>query len=243
MVIVEEASDEVEEGLVIRTDPQRSTVVPEGATIKVFVSTGKAEVLVDVPNVIGEPISQAKEKIEDLNLKVEVENVNLTPADSYQPKDYVLRQDPQGGSKKIPEGSTVTIYVSSGMYETDIEIDLPTVFTEDVCTVSLWLNGKNIKTSENLDLTKVSKYTFNDITSDSKIENYIVMIKGENGNSQEYQSISVDFRSEKQNVTVITTNTFEPSVTDSASSDTSDVTSTPEENQVNNSDNSQVVTE
>ncbi|MBR3908905.1 MAG: Stk1 family PASTA domain-containing Ser/Thr kinase, partial [Clostridia bacterium] len=118
VIIVEEASDEFEEGLVIKTEPQHSTVVPEGATIKLFVSTGKAEISVDVPNVIGEPIAQAKEKIEDQNLKVVVENVNLTPADNYQPKDYVLRQDPQGGSKKIPEGSTVTIYVSSGVYET-----------------------------------------------------------------------------------------------------------------------------
>ncbi len=208
VVTVEEASDEVEAGLVIRTEPQRSTVVAEGATIKVFVSTGKAEVSVDVPNVIGEPIAQAKEKIEDLNLNVKVENVNLTPADSYQPKDYVLRQDPQGGSKKIPEGSTVTIYVSSGFYETDVEIGLPANFTENVCSVSLWLNGKNIKTSENLDLTKVTKYTFKDITSENKTENFTVKIKGENGNSQDYQEISVDFRSEKNNVTVIKTNQF-----------------------------------
>ncbi len=258
VVIVEEASDEVEEGLVIRTEPQRSTVVAEGATIKVFISTGKAEVLVDVPNVIGEPISQAKEKIEDLNLKVEVEHVNLAPADSYQPKDYVLRQDPQGASKKIPEGSTVTIYVSSGMYETDIEIALPSVFTEDVCSVSLWLNGKSIKSSENLDLTKVSKYTFNDITSESKTENYTVMIKGENGNSQEYQTISVDFRNEKKNVTVISSNTFEPPVTESTPTDNSSTTSdtasdvisdtTPaleqeSQNQTDTTEDSQVVTE
>ncbi len=220
VVTVEEPNEEVEAGLVIRTEPQRSTVVPEGATIKVFVSTGKAEVLVDVPNVIGEPIAQAKEKIEDLNLNVKVENVNLTPADSNQPKDYVLRQDPQGGSKKIPEGSTVTLYVSSGLYETDIEISLPSVFTEDVCSVSLWLNGKNIKTSENLDLTKVTKYTFKDITSESRTENYTVMIKGENGKSEEYQEISVDFRSEKNNVSVIRTYTFKPSDKESSATDT-----------------------
>ncbi len=210
VVTVEEASDEVEEGLVIRTEPQRSTVVAEGATIKVFVSTGKAEVLVDVPNVIGEPLTQAKEKIEEVGLKVAIENVNLTPADSYQPKDYILRQDPQGASKKIPEGSEVTIYVSSGMYETDIEISLPTVYPENVCSVSLWLNGKSIKTSENINLKQVAKYTFNDITSSNKTENYTVMIKGENGSSEEYQRISVDFRSQKNNVTVISSNTFDP---------------------------------
>ncbi|MBQ8911215.1 MAG: PASTA domain-containing protein, partial [Clostridia bacterium] len=59
--------------------------------------TGEEEVSVDVPNVVGEPIAQAKKRIEEAGLKVAVENVNLTPADNNQPKDYVLRQDPQGG--------------------------------------------------------------------------------------------------------------------------------------------------
>jgi serine/threonine-protein kinase len=207
---VEEASDEVEAGYVIKTDPQRSTVVAEGETITVYVSTGKAEISVDVPNVIGEPISQAKDKIQNQNLKVVVENVNLTPADNYQPKDYVLRQDPQGGSKKIPEGSQVTIYVSSGVYETDIEVSLPSVFPENICSVSIWCGGRNIKTSEQINLTEFSKYTFNDITSQNKVENYTIMIKGENGSSQEYQRISVDFRAQKNNVQVISTNTFDP---------------------------------
>ena len=207
---VEEASDEVEAGYVIKTDPQRSTVVAEGETITVYVSTGKAEISVDVPNVIGEPISQAKDKIQNQNLKVVVENVNLTPADNYQPKDYVLRQDPQGGSKKIPEGSQVTIYVSSGVYETDIEVSLPSVFPENICSVSIWCGGRNIKTSEQINLTEFTKYTFNDITSQNKVENYTIMIKGENGSSQEYQRISVDFRAQKNNVHVISTNTFDP---------------------------------
>lgn len=211
-----EASDEFDEGLVIRTEPQRSTIVPEGATITVYVSSGKPEVSVAVPNVIGEPLAQAKQRLEDVKLKVEVENVNLSPADKFQPKDYVLRQDPQGGSKEIPEGSTVTVYVSSGLYETDIEISLPEVFPENVCSVSLWLNGKNLKTSESINLKQVSKYTFKDITSSSDSASFTVMIKGENGSSQEYQTIYVDFRAEKNNVTVLTTETFESASTNNS---------------------------
>ncbi|MBR2448005.1 MAG: Stk1 family PASTA domain-containing Ser/Thr kinase [Clostridia bacterium] len=218
VIIVEEASDEFEEGLVIKTEPQHSTVVPEGATIKLFVSTGKAEISVDVPNVIGEPIAQAKEKIEDQNLKVVVENVNLTPADNYQPKDYVLRQDPQGGSKKIPEGSTVTIYVSSGVYETDVEVNLPEVFPENICSVSIWYAGRMVKTSEPINLSEFTNYTFTDITSQNKVDNFTIMIKGENGSSQEYQRISVDFRAQMNNVTVISSNTFDPPATDTDNS-------------------------
>ncbi len=235
VVIVEEASDEVDEGLVIKTEPQRSTVVPDGATIKVFVSTGKAEVFVDVPNVIGEPLSQAKEKIENLNLVPKVENVNISPADSYQPKDYVLRQDPQGGSKKVNEGSEVVIYVSSGMFETDFEVELPEYYTENIVTISLWLNGKQIKSSEKLDITKASKYTFKDITSETKTENYTIMIKGASGIEEDFQTISVDFKAEKNNVRVISSNTFEPSHDDSNSTAQSqpNVSANPSDNNSN----------
>ena len=45
------------------------------------------------------------------------------------------------------------------------------------------------------------------------------MIKGENGSSQEYQKISVDFRAQMNNVQVISTNTFDPPVTDNEVSD------------------------
>ena len=206
--IVEEYNDEFDAGIVIKTDPAEGSEVYEGSTITVYVSSGKEEISVDIPNVIGEPVTQAKQRIIDAGLKVVVENVNLTAADKYQPKDYVLRQDPQGGSKKVPEGTTITLYVSSGVYETDIEIALPSDFTEDVCTVSLWLNGTCKKTSESINLKQITKYTFKDIVSQNKTETFTVMIKGENGSSQDYMSIFVDFTKEKDNVSVISVSTF-----------------------------------
>lgn len=218
VVIKQEFNEDVEAGIVIKTEPKRGSQVPKGSKVEVFVSSGKEEISVDVPNVIGEPIAQAKAKIEDANLKVAVENVNLTAADGNQPKDYVLRQEPQGGSKKVLEGSTVTLYVSSGLYETDIQVILPAVYPQNICQVSLWLNGSCIKTSEQINLQQVKNYTFNDITSQNKSENYTVMIKSENGAWEDYQTISVDFRSEKNNVSVTSMKTFD---TPSVPSDTS----------------------
>jgi serine/threonine-protein kinase len=40
VVTAEESSDEVDEGLVIRTDPPRDAVAPEGSEVTIFVSTG-----------------------------------------------------------------------------------------------------------------------------------------------------------------------------------------------------------
>ena len=236
VTFIEQSNEELEAGMVIRTDPERGNRVPKGSKIKVYVSTGEEATDVDIPNVVGEPIAQAKERLEDAGLNVVVENVNLTPADNYQPKDYVLRQDPQGGTKKVPEGTSVTIYVSSGLYETDIQISLPKQFTEKVCSVSLWLNGTCIKTSQNLNLDQVNSYTFTDITSTNKTENYIVMIKGENGTSQDYMTITVDFVKEKNNVTVTSKKTFEsapPSSADSQSQNESDNNSSEYDTDVN----------
>ncbi len=208
-IITEMASEDYEEGLVIRTEPLATTVVAEGETITIFVSTGKANKNVDVPNVVGEPKEQAKEKLEELGLTVIEQEVHLSATDKYQPKGYVLKQDPQGNSKKVPEGSKVTIYVSSGLYETDVTIDLPASFSETVCSVSLWLNGKTIKTSENIDLTMINSYTFKDITSENKTENYKVKIKGENGTSRDYLDIAVDFTKQNNGVTVTYEHTLE----------------------------------
>ncbi len=212
VVIKQEFSEDVESGIVIKTEPKRGERVPKGTKIEVYVSSGKEEISVDIPNVVGEPIAQAKAKIEDAKLNVSVENVNLTPADNNQPKDYVLRQEPQGGSEKVPEGTTITLYVSSGLYETDIQVALPSVYPENICQVSLWLNGSCLKTSEQLNLSQVKNYTFKDITSENKSENYMVMIKSENGSWEDYQSISVDFRKEKNNVIVTSTKTFDAPV-------------------------------
>ncbi|MBQ4120158.1 MAG: Stk1 family PASTA domain-containing Ser/Thr kinase [Clostridia bacterium] len=239
VVIKQEFNEDVETGIVIKTEPQRGNRVPKGSKIEVYVSSGKEVVSVDIPNVVGEPIVQAKNKIEDANLKVEVENVNLTPADSNQPKDYVLRQEPQGGSEKVPEGTTITLYVSSGLYETDIQVSVPSVYPQNICQLSLWLNGTCVKTGESINLSQVKNYTFKDITSENKSENYTIMIKSENGTWEDYQSISVDFRKERDNVIITSTNTFDAPSVPSDSSNQQNVNSSLD-NSSNNTNSSEI---
>lgn len=199
--IVEEAHDEVEEGYVIRTEPQRTTVVAEGETITIFVSTGKPQKFVSIPDVVGQPLEQAKNALqsEGLSPKVEEKRVNITAADNIQPEGNVLKQSPESSSEKVAEGTEVVLYISSGLYETDIDITLPKEYTDEICSVSLWLDGKMVKESEKIDLTKVSSYTFQDVTSISKVSMYQVKIKPEGGEYQEYQDINVDFRATNKN--------------------------------------------
>ena len=76
-----------------------------------FLSYGKfwssAEVV--VPDVTGQTLAVAKQKLEDKNLRVDIAEMY----DSNVPTGQVVKQDPEGGSK-VKEERLVTIYVSKG---------------------------------------------------------------------------------------------------------------------------------
>ncbi len=206
VIVTPMASEDVEKGYVIRTEPAKNAKVGEGSTVTIYVSTGKPTEYVAVPNVTGEPLEQAKEKLTDNKLLVVVEEVDIAWNEKYQPKGYVVRQSPEATGAKIAEGSTVTLYVSTGRYVADLKIDLPENHNgESICTVSLWQDGKEIMASANLDLTKVSSYTFEDVVSKNKVTEFTVKIKGETSSSKDYMTIRVNYRasSESDLVTVL----------------------------------------
>lgn len=104
----EEASEEVEEGKVIRTEPAKGKEVKAGDTVVVFVSTGSDIVMAKVPKVEGLDISKASSILRDNNLKCEYETV-----DSNEPKDQVLTQDVKKGTE-VPEGTVINLTISAG---------------------------------------------------------------------------------------------------------------------------------
>ena len=206
VVITEMPSEIYEAGLVIRTEPQQGTPLGEGGTVTVFVSTGKPTEYVTVPNVIGEPLEQAKEKLTDNKLLVVVEYVDIKWNEKYQPKGYVLKQSPESSSNKIVEGSTVTIYVSMGEYTADLEIPLPSNHNgENQAYLSIWKDGQEIDVSGKLDLAQVKSYTFEGVDSKNKTATFVIKIKTENSSWSEYMRIRVNYRasSKSELITVI----------------------------------------
>ena len=206
VVITTMASEDVEEGLVIRTEPQRGTPLSEGSTVTVFVSTGKPTEYVTVPNVIGEPLEQAKEKLTDNKLLVVVEYVDISWNEKYQPKGYVLKQTPESSPTKIVEGSTVTVFVSMGAYTADLEIPLPSNYNgENQAYLSIWKDDQEIDVSGKLDLSQLKNYTFEGVDSKNKTATYVIKIKTENSSWSEYMKIRVNYRasSKAELITVI----------------------------------------
>ena len=116
-----EVSSTVEEGVVIRIDPDAATEVNAGSTVTVYVSSGPEKVA--VTDVVNETEEKAKEILTNNKFEVDVEYKE----DTSKSDGIVLKQSIEGGSvvevgskilltvnkiEKIKEG-TVNVYVKS----------------------------------------------------------------------------------------------------------------------------------
>ncbi|GAA3988398.1 Stk1 family PASTA domain-containing Ser/Thr kinase [Streptomyces marokkonensis] len=100
-------SEDVPQGFVVSTKPVTGTTVRAGSAVALVVSKGSP---VDVPDVTGDDLADARADLTEAGLKVEVatEQVN-----SEHDKGQVARQTPAPGSRAA-KGDTVTLTVSKG---------------------------------------------------------------------------------------------------------------------------------
>ncbi|MBB5491727.1 serine/threonine-protein kinase [Nocardiopsis metallicus] len=71
--VVEEESESIDEGTVISQSPDTGTNVGPGATVTLTVSSGPPEV--EIPDVVGDSIRDARDALEDAGFEVEVERI------------------------------------------------------------------------------------------------------------------------------------------------------------------------
>jgi serine/threonine-protein kinase len=102
---VDEAND-APKGVVFDQDPDENSRADKGSAVTLHVSIGP--VIREVPNVVGQDVSDARAALEEAKFEVTV----VSKQDSA-PANRVLSQDPKPGTK-ANEGSTVTLTVSSG---------------------------------------------------------------------------------------------------------------------------------
>ena len=110
--VVEEYSDDVEEGKVIRTDPEAGTELEKGATLTVYISKGKQKddnENVAVPGLLGMTEDQARAALEAKGLKIG----SVDPVDSSAEAGSVVWQSQDAGAE-VTKGSTVNIQISKG---------------------------------------------------------------------------------------------------------------------------------
>lgn len=131
------ASDSVEEGKVVYTNPKEGSVVSAETQITIYISSGpsteKIEQLI-VPDVSGLKQEGARAVLQ----KVGFENISFVTSDSEKPKGVVLSQTPNSGTK-ASANETIKITISSGVTTTttkesknvSLSVILPSCIKED----------------------------------------------------------------------------------------------------------------
>ena len=148
---IEEISEKVEEGYVIRQEPLENTEAKAGDTVKVYVSKGNGKEQVPVISVVGKSEVDAKKQLEDAKLKVEI----VYEEDTSKSDGIVLKQNKEVG-EVVEEGTTIILTVNkiSQIKEGTVNINLKSLLgykepvaneevEEDVPTakVSVEVNG------------------------------------------------------------------------------------------------------
>lgn len=106
-MVTREFSDEVPKGFVISTDPENGTTLRAGSAIALTVSKGAP---VDVPDVTGEDLADARADLTEAGLKVKIAT---TRVNSEYDAGQVAKQTPAGDSQAA-DGDTVTLTISKG---------------------------------------------------------------------------------------------------------------------------------
>ncbi|MEV7730810.1 Stk1 family PASTA domain-containing Ser/Thr kinase [Streptomyces sp. NPDC088921] len=106
-MVTREFSDDVPKGFVISTDPGDGTTLRAGSAIALTVSKGAP---VDVPDVTGEDLDDARADLTEAGLKVKIAT---TRVNSEYDAGQVAKQTPVGDSQAA-DGDTVTLTISKG---------------------------------------------------------------------------------------------------------------------------------
>ncbi|MCL8010525.1 Stk1 family PASTA domain-containing Ser/Thr kinase [Streptomyces sp. AS02] len=100
-------SDDVPRGFVISSDPGNGTKVRSGSAVALTVSKGSP---VDIPDVTGESLADARAELTEAGLKVKVASARVN---SEFDAGQVAQQSPANG-RQAAEGDTVTLTLSKG---------------------------------------------------------------------------------------------------------------------------------
>ncbi|MEV5428891.1 Stk1 family PASTA domain-containing Ser/Thr kinase [Streptomyces sp. NPDC052701] len=148
-------SEDVARGLVVSTRPEPGTKVRAGSAVALTVSKGRP---VEVPDVTGQDLADARADLEDAGLRVKLaaERVN-----SEHDEGRVARQTPGEGSRAA-EGDTVTLTLSKGPEM----VEVPDVTGDGVDEARRTLEAAGFRVEEDRGLLGL----FGDTVEDQSVE-------------------------------------------------------------------------
>ena len=194
VTLVTEYSDDVAEGLIIRTDPAHGSKLPPDSEITLIVSLGVLKEPVEVPDVTRNSLEEAKRLIEQAGFKVgTVSQVNSEP----NFKGYVVRQSPAGGDGKMAEkGTAINLYVGNGitLYKFNLNVALPYDYINDHGFISAWIDNAQVSADQytgKVEISKLKNATFN-ITTEKQTVQVTIKLSPDNVTYHDYITYTID---------------------------------------------------
>ncbi len=142
---INEYSETVKPGNVIKTSPEAGTSVKAGTTVKVYIATDVKEE-VEVPKVIG----YGKDEAEQLLIGYGLVLGTVTEVNSDQEAGIIVTQSAQEGDK-VPAGSAIDVEISNGIPSNstaELLVKLPAINKPGILKV--YINNSLAYTSEEL---------------------------------------------------------------------------------------------
>ena len=106
---IEEFSETVIQGYVIRTSPEEGTTVHYGDTVTLYVSKGQEKNTVKMPDIVGMTVSQAEREL--IRRGIAVGERSYAPSDKY-PDGTVISASIREGTLVTPKATSVNLVIS-----------------------------------------------------------------------------------------------------------------------------------
>ena len=103
------ASDDVDENLVIETDPAKNRYAKKGTTIIIYYSSGTSKTKVE--DYTGQNAYEVKAKLELLGIKVTIEEKEVEDSSSYTNKKQLVIDQSVKQGEKLSKGEKIVLYI------------------------------------------------------------------------------------------------------------------------------------
>ena len=103
------ANDEVDEDLVIETEPSKNRYAKKGSTVVIYYSSGSQKI--EIENYVGQNAYEVKAKLELLGLKVTIEEKEVDDSTQYKDKEQLIIEQSIDKNKKLSKGECIVLYI------------------------------------------------------------------------------------------------------------------------------------
>ena len=110
--VIEESSDDIAKGYVIRTSPQEGAVLTQGQTITLWISKGKKSQIATMPNLVDKTKDEAVAFLKDMDMDLVFE---IKEVYHESIAEGVVMETEPGAGQKLENGKTVTLTISKGI--------------------------------------------------------------------------------------------------------------------------------